>query len=242
MTEEKHILISHPDNSVFEGKILSRRELIKKLALSGGSLVLLAGCGVHLASVPDKADTGGVYAFIAVDYTKCTGCRTCEAVCAASNHPEFRDGNYRSDVGNPIMANIQVHNFNPDVSAPAVCARCPDTPCVKACPEDPEPKTGRRPLYQDPKLGVIRNDPERCVGCGSCVDACTEKSVGILYQNPKTDFPMRMCTLCDGKPQCVAHCPYEAMSILRVNADYAFYRMSPRDIANELNKRWYNIS
>ena len=113
---------------------------------------------------------------------------------------------------------------------------------VKACPVEPDPKTGRRALFQDPKLGVITNNPDRCIACGNCVKACSESSVGILAQHPETNLPLRMCTLCGGDPQCVPHCPYEAMSVLRVNADYPFYRMPPEEIANQLNKRWYDIS
>ncbi len=225
-----------------EGATISRREFVEKLAFSGGALVLLAGCGGALAPVSDPGEGERVYAFIAVDYTKCTGCRTCEAVCAAFNHPLFRDGRFRSDVGNPVMSNIRVHSFNPDVSAPVACARCTDAPCVNACPVDPDPATGRSAIFQDGKYGVITNDPERCIGCGDCVEACANSSVGILARHPGTNRPMRMCTMCDGKPQCVEHCPYEAMSILRVDADYPFYRMAPGEIADELNKRWYDIA
>ena len=228
--------------SLVEGKIISRREFLGKLAIGGGALVVLAGCGVSVPTATDSATGKRIYAFIAVDYTKCTGCRTCEAVCAAYNHPQFKDGGFRSDVGNPLLANIRVHSFNPDVSAPVTCARCSDIPCVKACPVDPDPTTGRKAIFQEPKLGVITNDPKRCIGCGGCVAACADVSVGILAQNPENNNPIRMCTLCDGNPQCVEQCPYEAMSILQVNADYPYYRMAPEDIANKLNKRWYDLS
>jgi len=240
--KEKTTSPSLQNPSMFEGKTLSRREFMEKLALGGGALVLLSGCARLAAPGPGIEAGKKVYTFIAVDYTKCTGCRTCEAVCAASNHPLFRDSSYQSDLGNPVMSNIRVHSFNPDVDAPVTCARCEDTPCVNACPVDPDPKTGRRELFQDEKLGVITNDPERCIACGNCVEACAESSVGILAQHPETNLPMRMCTLCDGDPQCVKHCPYEAISILRVNADYPFYRMSPEDIAIKLNKRWYDLT
>ena len=239
----KQLSLNHSSQaSPIEGKILSRREFMEKLALGGGALVLLSGCAGW--TVPGPGIEGGkkIYTFIAVDYMKCTGCRTCEPVCAASNHPLFRDGSYKSDLGNPVMSNIRVHSFNPDVDAPVTCARCQDTPCVNACPVDPDPKTGHRALYQDEKLGVITNDAERCIACGSCVEACAEYSVGILAQDPNTEKPIRMCTLCDGDPQCVKHCPYDAISILRVNADFPFYRMSPEDISRKLNKRWYDLT
>jgi carbon-monoxide dehydrogenase iron sulfur subunit len=234
---------SFQNPSMFEGKILSRREFMEKLALGGGgALVLLSGC-THLATPVPGIEAGKkIYTFIAVDYAKCTGCRTCEAVCAASNHPLFRDGNYQSDLGNPVMSNIRVHSFNPDIDAPVACARCEDTPCVNACPVDPDPNTGHRALVRDEKWGTIVNDADRCISCGSCVEACSNESVGILAQHSQTERPIRMCTLCDGNPQCVEHCPYEAVSVLRVNADYPFYRMSPEEIASKLNKRWYDLA
>jgi len=239
--EEQHVQAASLSGSMFDGKPLSRRAFLEKMAVAGGSLMLLAGCGIRIARVPGVSADEKIYAFITVDYTRCTGCRTCEAVCAAANHPLFRKGGFRSDLGNPIMANIRVHSFNPDASVPVVCARCSDTPCINACPVDPDPVTGRRALYQEPESGIIINDTERCIGCASCVETCAESSVGILARNPETDFPMRMCTLCDGNPQCVAHCPYEAMSVLLVNADYEFYRMPPEDIARQLNQRWYDL-
>ena len=63
--------------------------------------------------------------------------------------------------GNPALSNIYVHSFNPDVSAPAVCARCAETPCVNACPVDPEPGTGRRAIFQDEKYMLRAADVVR---------------------------------------------------------------------------------
>lgn len=230
------------EDELSEGRLLSRREFIQKMALAGGSLALLAGCGIKTTRMGGTAGFKKTYGFIAVDYSRCTGCRTCEAVCAAANHPLFEEGRFKSEVGNPVMANIRVHSFNPDASVPVVCARCDDTPCVNACPVDPDPVTGRRALFQDPESGEITNDPDRCIGCGSCVTACAESGVGILAPNPETNYPMRMCNLCGGDPRCVANCPYEALSVLLVNADYEFYRMPPDDIARELNRRWYDLN
>ena len=230
-------------SSVFEKKPFSRREFMGCLAAGGSALVLLSGCSRWIFSGPDASEREKIYEYIAVDYAKCTGCRTCEAVCAAFNNPVSVDGRMIRSPGNPALSKIYVHPFyHPDVSAPAVCARCADTPCVNACPVDPDPVTGRRALYQNKKDGTITNDPDRCISCGSCVQACAAESVGILASHPETGRPMRMCTLCDGDPQCVRHCPYEALSLMRVTADQPFYRMSPKAITKELSKRWYDVS
>ena len=223
------------------GKPLSRRAFMGKLVIGGGSLVLLAGCGLSTGEMTGKGGRGRVYEFIAVDYTKCTGCRTCEAVCAAFNAPMGKNGCGKSDVGNPHGAAIRVHSFNPDVTVPVACTRCPDSPCVAACPVEAHPTTGHRALFVGDKYGAVTQDSERCIGCGECVAACEQASVGILARNPETGGPMRMCTFCDGDPQCVAHCPYEAISVLRVGMGDEFYRMPPAQVAEIFNTRWYTL-
>jgi Fe-S-cluster-containing hydrogenase component 2 len=231
-----------PSDLLSDEMCLSRRDFIGRLVVGGGSLILLSGCARWSGLGADAQTSARIYEFIAVDYTKCTGCRTCEAVCSAANHPVSAGRRRIPGLGNPALAHIHVHSFNPDVSAPAVCARCADTPCVNACPVDPDAETGRRAIYRQDEYGTIVNDPNRCIRCGACVEACKDESVGILAQHPETGRPMRMCTLCHGDPQCVRHCPYEALSLIRVTADYPYYRMSPQAIAEELNKIWYDLS
>jgi Fe-S-cluster-containing hydrogenase component 2 len=228
--------------STLNEKPLSRREFMGRMAMGGGALVLLSGCSRWFLPGSGAKQREKIYEYIAVDYTKCTGCRTCEAVCSAANNPVSVDGRMIPGAGNPEFANIHVHSFNPDVSAPAVCARCADTPCVNACPVDPDSVEGRRALFLDKKFGTIINDPDRCISCGNCVDACSSDSVGVLVLHPETNRPMRMCTLCDGEPECVSHCPYEALSLIRVTDNQPYYRMSPEEIARELNKGWYDLS
>ncbi|MCD6584714.1 MAG: 4Fe-4S dicluster domain-containing protein [Desulfobacteraceae bacterium] len=240
--KENSTASSHEPKAMLDGKPVSRREFLSRLAMGGSSLVLLSGCSRWVLPGAGAKEGKKIHAFIAVDYTKCTGCRTCEAVCSAFNNPVPVDGEMIPGPGNPALANIYVHSFNPDVSAPAVCARCVDTPCVNACPVEQDPKTGRRAIFQDEKYGTIINDPDRCISCGNCVAACSADSVGILAQHPETGRPMRMCTLCDGEPECVRHCPYEALSMIRVTDDHLFYRMSPEEIAEKLSARWYDFS
>jgi aldehyde:ferredoxin oxidoreductase len=63
---------------------------------------------------------------ILVDYSRCTGCRTCETVCSAYNHPKRFNAELLNGAGNPYLSNIKVYGFNPDVDVPTVCAMCPD--------------------------------------------------------------------------------------------------------------------
>lgn len=218
----------------------TRRDFIKRMAVGGSGVILLGKLGLlHLSSV--EAEEGLTYRMIAVDYTKCTGCRTCEAACSAYNHKQKVNGELVNGLGNPHYTNIRVHGFKPDVDIPAVCAMCPDNPCISACPVEPHPNTGRRALYRDEKTGTIKNDLDRCIACGSCAEACRTERVGIIYPNPVSKKPERMCTLCDGDPQCVKNCPYDALSYMEADLEGEFYGKSPEFIAEELTRRWYTI-
>ena len=215
----------------------SRRNFMKA-DFSGGAMVLLGQCGVvRLTSAPQGGKN--TLTMIVVDYSKCTGCRTCETVCSAFNHRQTVNGDTLNGLGNPDLANIRVYGYNPDVDVPAVCAMCPDSPCVEACPVDPDPATGRRALYRDSKTGTIKNDPKRCIACGSCAEACR---VGIIIPNAETNRPEHMCTLCGGDPQCVKYCPFGALSQVKVDTGQKFYAMKPEQIAEKLQRQWYGVS
>jgi len=203
-----------------------------KAALGSSAMVLLGQFGVlRLASAQQNSLT-----MIVVDYAKCTGCRTCETVCSAFNHQQAVNGETLNGLGNPDLANIRVYGYNPDVDVPAVCAMCPDSPCIESCPVDPDSKTGRKALYREERNLTIKSDPERCTGCGSCTEACR---AGVIVPNEETDRPEHMCTLCDGDPQCVKHCPYGALIHTEVRIQREFYGMPPDRIAETLVKRWY---
>jgi len=186
------------------------------------------------------AAAGAGYSMILVDFNKCTGCRTCEAVCAQYNHKAVVDGEELPGLGNPYLSNIRVHRFNPDVDVPVACAMCPDNPCVAACPVEPDEK-GRRALYRDPETLAVKNDIERCIGCGNCAAACGAERAGIIIPNTETNKPERMCTLCGGDPQCVKYCPGEALSFVAVDTDAKGYARPPEQVAEELVRRWYSV-
>ena len=69
------------------------------LALGSGGLLLAEGWGIF--SVAHAAPGEAGLTMILVDYGKCTGCRTCETVCSAANHPVDIGGDgYRFDPAN----------------------------------------------------------------------------------------------------------------------------------------------
>ncbi len=141
----------------------SRREFVKGIGIGAGAVVLFGRFGVNAAAWALSGDP--VLKMVLVDYTKCTGCRTCETACSSRNRPVTINGEDLPGLGNPRYANIRVQSFNPEVDVPNVCAMCADTPCVKACPVKPDAKTGRRALYRDEATRTISNDTGRCIGC-----------------------------------------------------------------------------
>lgn len=215
----------------------SRRQFLKGIGVGGGALVLFGQFGIHSAAWALSGEP--TLKMVVVDYNKCTGCRTCETACSSRNRPAAIAGKELPGLGNPHFANIKVHNFNPDVDVPNVCAMCSDTPCANACPVEPDAKTGRRAFYRDDVSHTMHNDISRCIGCGSCAKACASQRTGVIRPNPETGKPEHMCTLCGGDPQCVKRCPFGALSYVEVRRDRKFYGLGPERIAAELASNWY---
>lgn len=219
-----------------KGINFTRREFIK-VAGAGIVIVLADKFGIYSIAWADSKNK--TLRMVLVDYSKCTGCRTCEAACSAYNNPVTVNGEKLPGLGNPAYSRIRVHSFNPDADIPNVCNMCPDAPCVKVCPVEPEPKTRRKAIYRDKQTQTIQTNPQRCIACGSCAKACAEQRTGVIELNPKTGKPRPICNLCGGDPQCVQNCPFNALSLVEVKTSRKFYGKSPRKIATELSKKWY---
>ena len=130
--------------------------------------------------------------FIAADLQKCTGCGTCELVCAIK----------RENVYSSQQSRIKILRLFRLVNMAVVCRQCEDAPCVISCPKEC--------LIQSKSTGVIMVDESKCDCCGWCVEACPYGAVTI---NPEKETVM-ICDLCDGDPQCVEWCPEEALSFV----------------------------
>ncbi|MEG0991493.1 MAG: DMSO/selenate family reductase complex B subunit [Gordonibacter sp.] len=143
------------------------------------------------------------------DSTRCTGCRTCEMACKDyKDLPEtaaFRkvydyeggtwtpssDGTYTSDT------------FAYHVSL--ACNHCDQPKCLAACPQGA--------IVKDSKTGIVAIDEGKCIGSGTCVEACP-------YNVPMLDKESKKGLKCDGcaartaegtKPVCVEACPLRAL-------------------------------
>lgn len=89
---------------------------------------------------------------------------------------------------------------------------------------------------QNPESQVLRPvlffNPDKCTGCGLCVEACPDRAVRIVDGRSETDR-----SLCQGHGACVPVCPAEARSLMgqtvtagevfdEVNEDAVFYQNS----------------
>jgi len=218
-----------------ENRLHSRRAFVRNVAAGAGALAMFRGIGLIAARVSGPSTVKAIF----VDFTRCTGCRTCETVCSSVNNRVNVAGTVMNGLGNPERSNIRVWHYNPDVDVPVTCFLCDDAPCIQACPIEQDPRTGRRALYRDPDLHTIKCDYDRCIGCGSCADACAATRGGIIAQNRGTGKPERICTLCDGDPACVRYCPYGALSFREYDLGDDLRNRTPDQIAESLIRLFY---
>ena len=134
------------------------------------------------------------YKHIICDPDKCIGCRLCEYACSATKTGEF----------DPNLSRIRVVRIEPVTMTAVSCRLCADAPCIIACPRDA--------LSRSEVDGTIIVDPDKCDGCGWCLEAC---DFGAIVLNPVLKR-VEICNLCNDRedgPQCVLFCPKDALSI-----------------------------
>ena len=128
----------------------------------------------------------------------CIGCQTCVLACAACHGGEV----------NPELSRIKWREDEFEGGGkglPAFCIQCANPKCFWACEV--------HAFYIDKETGARIIDPEKCIGCMKCIDACpfgpsrigfdTEKKIAIK------------CDLCSGNPKCVEVCPNQALTLVK---------------------------
>jgi Fe-S-cluster-containing hydrogenase component 2 len=124
---------------------------------------------------------------IIVELGKCTGCKSCQIICALKNESE----------PNYDFARIKVSKDDSmGLSVPIPCTQCLDAPCVEACPVEA--------IVLDPKTGAKVIDDEECILCEACVAACPFGAISVIVKGGQTK--VIKCDLCRGEPECVKHC------------------------------------
>ncbi len=140
-----------------------------------------------------------------IDLARCIRCRTCMVACKIQNHiPPLQRGRVEHYRLRPVEWE---EGGYPDVKRmfiPVPCMHCDEPECLASCPEEAITKRAD---------GLVVVDKDKCVGCGTCADACP---YGVPYLLDKAD----KCDFCaaarldkgQGEPYCVKSCVGDAMT------------------------------
>ena len=144
------------------------------------------------------------------DGTRCTGCKTCMLACKdvkdLTSEQAFRqvyafeanEGFSADDAGCWMQTGFTYY-------VSSACNHCAEPACVAVCPQGS--------MTKHDETGLVYNDPEICIGCGMCADACP-------YGAPQVDTEIMKSIKCDGcherveageLPMCVQSCPQRAL-------------------------------
>jgi tetrathionate reductase subunit B len=177
---------------------------------------------------PSGVESTPLFGFL-VDTEKCIGAGKCLEACRVENNvPEgqhrtwveryvhFKDGTVQVDL---VPENGYAESEVPAIDAdtverayfvPKLCNHCEDAPCNQVCPT--------HAALTSPE-GVELVDPDLCIGCGYCVQACP---YGVRFINHETGNADK-CTWCyhrimkDKQPACVEACPVDARAFGRLD-------------------------
>src|SRR6056297_2772732 len=201
MSDEKRTILD---------KTMNRREFLRMSGLSaiGVSTLswLLPGCTSNKEDVAVFETASGV---LIHESPRCTGCLLCESSCTSVNDgkvgqhlarvkisPNYGYG--RNGVSGPNWENGTGEMGNFKLNA-ELCRQCEQPACALACPENA--------IFEEESTGAREVDPEKCVGCGTCVKACPW---GIPTIDTETNVSTK-CILCHGYSACVSVCPTGAL-------------------------------
>jgi Fe-S-cluster-containing dehydrogenase component len=216
---------------------INRRQFLTN-ATAGTAAVAVAGTATESQALQRTPNPRLPEALgLLYDSTLCVGCKACVAGCKTANNmpveiaPDqeaWNAGTWDTAKGLSgktlnvikVYQNGSMEEKDREVDGFAFikrqCLHCVDPSCVSCCPVSA--------MIKDPETGVVRNDPDRCIGCRYCVYACP-------FQVPKFEFDgpfgrIEKCELCrhrlaDGElPGCVESCPTGATLFGRVQDLY----------------------
>jgi len=130
----------------------------------------------------------------------CIGCHLCEIACVVE-HSRSKDiiKAYKEESPRPIPRNMVEEEGA--LSFCLSCRHCDEPACVEACIAGA--------MIKDYETGVVKNQPEKCVGCWSCIMVCPR---GAIKPDPSKTIVIK-CDLCPDReiPACVAACPNRAL-------------------------------
>ena len=150
---------------------------------------------------------------IVADPARCLACRSCELACAMA-HVDTDDLVEAIALGAKPRVYIEAAG---ELAVPLQCRHCEDAPCIRVCPSGS--------LSRPSEDGPVLVDPEKCIGCDYCVQACP---FGVIRLAPTPSGGKRAATKCDlciarrargQEPACVEACPTKALALKELEED-----------------------
>ena len=138
------------------------------------------------------------YGFV-IDNSKCIGCHACSTACKSENEvPLGVNRTWVKYVETGTFPNARRH------FQVTRCNHCANPPCVRICPVTA--------MYQRVD-GIVEFDPEVCIGCKACMQACPYDAI-YIDPNHGTAAKCHYCahrTDVGLEPACVVVCPVHAI-------------------------------
>lgn len=139
------------------------------------------------------------------DATRCIDCRACMVACSVEN-------NIAMNKTRIWVSGVGIKGEFPELGRATMvyhCMHCAHPDCMSACP------VGAYTKRQD---GPVVYNPEVCIGCRYCMNACPFGVPHFDYDKGLIDGAfIDKCTLCPQRidvglePACVATCPTDAL-------------------------------
>ena len=137
---------------------------------------------------------------------RCIGCRSCELACAVEHSQSKELGAAAQEEPRPAhRISVQaVDEKGGKVRLRSValqCRQCAEPACAAACIAGG--------IVKDEETGVVRFNPDRCVGCWSCTMVCPH---GAIIRMTDRGLAVK-CDRCPDRevPACVDACPTRAL-------------------------------
>ena len=138
------------------------------------------------------------YGFV-IDNRKCIGCHACSTACKSENEVPL-------SVNRTWVKYVETGEYPDSTRHFQVtrCNHCENPPCTRICPVTA--------MYQR-EDGIVEFDPEVCIGCKACMQACPYDAIFI---DPETNAASK-CHYCSHRvdigmePACVVVCPEHAI-------------------------------
>ncbi len=201
-------------------KKINRRSLLKG-GLTGGVAALLGKAKKAHAAKKGNTEQGYPDGMgVLTDFTRCIGCRSCEAACNKANKlPEpdlpfsdttvFEEKRRTHEGARTVVNKYEVEGYHKPIYRKIQCNHCAEPGCLSSCFVN---------AYKKEEMGAVTYNGKVCVGCRTCMIACPFYIPAYSYSSAFNPLIVK-CTMCfdnrlvNGKPPaCVATCPRDVMT------------------------------